>query len=375
MNIQMVDLNGQYKKIKEEIDSAIQSVLNDTDFIKGQQVTQFEKSLSEFLSVKHVISCANGTDALQIALMALPLNKGDEIIIPAFTYIATAEAIALLGLTPVLVDVEDSYFGIDSSKIESAITSKTKAIIPVHLFGQSTNMQEIMSIAKKYHLFVIEDNAQAIGSEYTFSNGCMNKLGTIGDIGCTSFFPSKNLGCYGDGGAIMTNNDLLAEKIKMIANHGQKIKYHHDIVGCNSRLDTLQASILNVKLKYLDTYNLKRLSSAQIYNEMLKNCEEIIIPQTNPCSTHVYHQYTLIVKNGKRDLLKDYLSSCEIPSMVYYPLPLHKQKAYENIVEIRSTLDNSSYLSNSVLSLPMHTELTLDQINHITNSILNYLTI
>ena len=371
----MVDLNGQYKKIKEEIDSAIQGVLNDTDFIKGQQVIQFEKSLSEFLSVKHVISCANGTDALQIALMALPLNKGDEIIIPAFTYIATAEAIALLGLTPILVDVEDSYFGIDCSKIESAITSKTKAIIPVHLFGQSANMEEIMSIAKKYHLFVIEDNAQAIGSEFTFSNGFKNKLGTIGDIGCTSFFPSKNLGCYGDGGAIMTNNDMLAEKIKMIANHGQKIKYHHDIIGCNSRLDTLQASILNIKLKYLDTYNLKRLSSAQIYNERLKNCKEIIIPQTNPCSTHVYHQYTLIVKNGKRDLLKDYLSSCGIPSMIYYPLPLHKQKAYSNLVEIRSTLDNSSYLSNSVLSLPMHTELTIDQINYITYSILNYLTV
>ena len=369
MKLQMVDLHGQYLKIKKEIDEGIQQVIENASFINGPQVKEFASSLAEWASSKYVITCGNGTDALQIALMALGLKPGDEVIVPAFTYVASAEVIGLLGLTPVMVDVDYATFNVTVSNLEKALSPKTKAIIPVHLFGQSCNMELIMQFAEKHQLYVIEDNAQALGAVYTFSNGIQKHTGTIGHIGCTSFFPSKNLGCYGDGGAIFTNDDTLAEQLYMIANHGQQIKYHHKVIGCNSRLDTIQAAVLNVKLKHLDEYCHTRYKAAQYYNLQLRNVQGIIIPEELPQSTHVYHQYTLKVLNGKRDSLKAYLDEYGIPSMIYYPLPLQQQLAFQNITRKAESLNNAERLACSVLSLPIHTELTTNQQDLVINRI------
>jgi dTDP-4-amino-4,6-dideoxygalactose transaminase len=329
--------------------------------------------LSSFLDNSFVIPCANGTDALQIAMMALNLKEGDEIIVPSFTYVATAEVIALLNLTPVLVDVDIQTFNISISEIEKAITSKTRAIVPVHLFGQCADMENILKIAEKYNLYVIEDTAQALGSEYHFSNGLKSKAGTMGHIGCTSFFPTKNLGCYGDGGAIFTKDEQLAEKIKMICNHGQEKKYIHKLVGVNSRLDTIQASILNIKLKHLEKYNQSRIYSANLYDELLKDLKEIEIPKRSSLSSHVFHQYTLIVKNNQRNQLKSYLESFGIPSMIYYPIPLNRQEAYNTICKVAGSINNTNYLCESVLSLPMHTELLREDQVFITEKIIDFL--
>jgi dTDP-4-amino-4,6-dideoxygalactose transaminase len=368
----MVDLKNQYLKIKNEIDNAIKNVIDSTAFIKGPQVKNFENKLAEYLNVKNVITCGNGTDALQIALMSLNLKPGDEVIVPAFTYVATAEVIGLLGFVPVLVDVDYRTFNIDVENLEKAVSDKTKAIVPVHLFGQCANMEEILNFAKKHNLFVIEDNAQAIGADYTFSDGTIKKSGTIGNIGCTSFFPSKNLGCYGDGGAIFTNDDNLANKIRMIANHGQNIKYHHKYIGLNSRLDTIQAAILNVKLKHLDEYGQARLNAAVYYSENLKNISQIKTPLLSNFSSHVFHQYTLIIENGKRDDLKKYLNDKKIPANIYYPLPLNEQEAFKPISKVLSNLKNTYKLCSSVLSLPMHTELSAEQQDFIINAIKDF---
>lgn len=370
--IKMVDLKGQYIKIKAEIDHSIQQTIDDMQFIGGQKVHEFKTSLESYLNVKYVIPCANGTDALQIALMALDLKPGDEVIVPSFTYVATAEVIGLLGLKPIMVDVDYSNFNIDTRNIESYISEKTKAIVPVHLFGQSAPMKEIMQLARKFNLYVIEDNAQALGAEFKSKKGTKIKLGTIGDIGCTSFFPSKNLGCFGDGGALMTNNDDLAQKLNMIANHGQSKKYHHQIIGCNSRLDTIQAGILHIKLKYLDNYNKQRKIAAKRYNEGLKNIKDIEIPDQVKYSSHVFHQYTLRVKNGKRDLLQSFLSDNNIPSMIYYPIPLYKQNAFKHFVEKDFKLPVTEKLCNEVISLPMHTELTVEIQNYIIKKIFHF---
>lgn len=367
--IQMVDLKSQYQKIKSEVDSSIQSVIDSTSFIKGGIVDEFANNLANFLSVKHVIPCGNGTDALQIAIMSLGLKPSDEIICPSFTFIASAEVIGLLGFRPVFVDVDKDSFNVTAKNIEKAISVKTKAIIPVHLFGQAAPMEEILAIAKKYDLHVIEDTAQAIGADYTFSDNTKKKLGTIGTIGCTSFFPSKNLGCFGDGGAIFTNDDALAEKMKMIANHGMKVRYHHEVLGVNSRLDSIQAAILNVKLKHLEEYQKARYKAAQVYTEGLKGIEQIETPIEVPYSTHVYHQYTLKIKNGLRDKLKDFLAENNIPAMVYYPIPLHLQKAFLQIARQGDELKVSEELSECVLSLPMHTELDEVQQTYIISKI------
>ena len=355
--IQMVDLKGQYQKIKPEVDAAIQSVIDNTAFINGQPVKDFSENLAKYLGAKHVIPCGNGTDALQIAMMALGLKPGDEVIVPAFTYVATAEVIGLLRLTPVMVDVNPQTFTVERQNLVKALTANTKAIVPVHLFGQSCDMEPILKFAKEHGLYVIEDNAQAIGAEYTFSDGHKAKTGTMGDIGCTSFFPSKNLGCYGDGGALCTNNDALAEKIRMIANHGQKKKYYHSVIGCNSRLDTIQAAILNVKLPHLDEYCKARHEAAAYYTSCLKEVKGIEVPFEAEYSTHVFHQYTLKVADGKRDALKKHLEDNNIPAMIYYPLPLQEQEAFQFITSTAESLENSKKLSSSVLSLPMHTEL------------------
>lgn len=365
----MVDLKNQYLKIKTDIDKAIEQVLLETDFINGQKVKDFSNNLAKYLDVKHIIPCANGTDALQIAMMTLDFEIGDEIILPAFTYVATAEVVALLKLTPVLVDVDPNTFNIDISKIEQAITPKTKAIVPVHLYGQSAQMDEIMQIAQKHNLYVIEDNAQAIGAYYTNNKGQKKRLGTIGHIGCTSFFPTKNLGCYGDGGALMTNNDILAQKIKMIANHGQIQKYHHKYIGINSRLDTIQAAILDEKLKYLDNYSQLRFNTAMYYSEGLKDIEQIQVPYLAKYSSHVFHQYTIIIKTNQRDQLKEYLQKKSIPSMIYYPLPLNEQEAFKNCSKIIGNIENTYMLCKSVLSLPMHTELNKQQQDFIISTI------
>ncbi|MCR9013080.1 DegT/DnrJ/EryC1/StrS family aminotransferase [Gabonibacter chumensis] len=361
MKIQMVDLRGQYDKIKEEVNAGIQEVLDSTAFINGSKVREFSGHLADYCGVKHVIPCGNGTDALQIALMALGLQPGDEVIVPAFTYVATAEVIGLLGLTPVMVDVDYASFNVTVDNIRNALSSKTRAIVPVHLFGQSCDMELILSFAAEHGLFVVEDNAQAIGAEYSFADGTRKKTGTMGHIGCTSFFPSKNLGCYGDGGALMTDDEELAGRIRMIANHGQRVKYHHDVLGCNSRLDTIQAAVLDVKLRHLDEYGKARHEAARYYTENLKNIEGIITPEEMPYTTHVYHQYTLKVLNGKRDALKKYLEEAGIPAMIYYPLPLQKQGAFKSIARAAGTLDTAERLSCSVLSLPIHTELTPGQ--------------
>ncbi|MEY4522132.1 MAG: hypothetical protein RIT10_1317, partial [Bacteroidota bacterium] len=324
--IQMVDLMSQYQNIKPAVDEAIQHVITNAQFINGPDVSAFQQELEAYLGVKHVIPCANGTDALQIALMALGLKAGDEIITPSFTYIATTEVMALLGLKPVFVEVDIDTFCIDPSAIEAAITSKTKAIVPVHLYGQAANMDAIMEIANKHNLFVVEDNAQAIGSDYYHKNGSVSKTGTIGDIGCTSFFPSKNLGCYGDGGAICTNNDELAAQMRMIANHGQSKRYYHDVVGCNSRLDTIQAAILRIKLRELDTYIAARRKVADHYDAFFAQFDQLKTPVRGKESKHVFHQYTLTVNGINRDALNAFLAEHEVPSMIYYPVPAHKQK-------------------------------------------------
>lgn len=370
--IQMVDLKTQYNNIKPEIDAAIKNVIENTAFINGQQVGSFSQNLSSYMGAKHVITCGNGTDALQIALMSLDLKPNDEIIVPAFTFIASAEVIGLLGFNPVMVDVDYNSFNVTAKNIEKAITIKTKAIIPVHLFGQGCEMEAIMDIANKYDLYVIEDNAQAIGADYKFRDGKMQKLGTIGHIGCTSFFPSKNLGCYGDGGAIFTNNDKLAEKIRMICNHGMKIRYHHQVLGVNSRLDTIQAAILDVKLKQLNTYCKHRYEAATKYSYAFKNIKELITPEESLFSTHVYHQYTLKVMNGKRDRLKEYLEENGIPAMIYYPIPLHKQEAFINIATQNGDMRVSDQLSQEVLSLPMHTELDYKTIAYIISKVIQF---
>ncbi|MDD4830142.1 MAG: DegT/DnrJ/EryC1/StrS family aminotransferase [Bacteroidales bacterium] len=371
-NIQMVDLKTQYNNIKLEIDSAIKHVIDNTSFINGQEVTSFSNHLASYLEIKHVITCGNGTDALQIALMSLDLKPNDEIIVPAFTFIASAEVIGLLGYRPVMVDVDYNSFNVTAKNIEKAITINTKAIIPVHLFGQGCQMEAIMDIAKKYDLFVIEDNAQAIGADYKFINGKIQKLGTIGHIGCTSFFPSKNLGCYGDGGAIFTNDDQLAQKLRMICNHGMKERYHHEVLGVNSRLDTIQAAILDVKLKYLDQYCKLRYEAATRYSYAFKDIEELVTPSESYFSTHVYHQYTLKVLNGKRDELRKYLQDNGIPAMIYYPIPLHKQEAFLQIAHQNGEMNVSEQLSDEVLSLPMHTELDLGTIAYIISKVLQF---
>jgi len=371
----MCDLKGQYLKIKNEIDSSIQSVIDSTAFIKGKEVGLFQDELAAYLGVKHVIGCANGTDALQIALMALGLKPGDEVITPDFTFIATVEVVALLGMVPVIVDVDIDTFTIDPEKLEKAITPKTKAIIPVHLFGQCANMEAITAIAKKYNIYVVEDVAQATGADYRFSNGKTLKAGSIGEIGTTSFFPSKNLGCYGDGGALFTNDDRLADEIKSIINHGMKVRYYHDRIGVNSRLDTIQAAILRVKLKYLDKFNEARIRAASVYDKLLGECNYLKVPSRATWSDHIFHQYTLRLIKGDRAELIKYLSDKGIPAMIYYPVPLHSQKAFEVYQKdaIQKDFPNSDILCNSVFSLSMHTELTEDTQKYICDTILNFL--
>ncbi|MFA6770291.1 MAG: DegT/DnrJ/EryC1/StrS family aminotransferase [Bacteroidales bacterium] len=371
MKIPMLDLKGQYQKIKKDIDSSIQNVVDNTNFINGPDVHLFEKNIGDYLGSKHVIACANGTDALQIALMALGLKPGDEVIVPAFTYAATAEVVGLLGMVPVLVDVDENNFNIKIEDIEPSITEKTKAIVPVHLFGQAAQMEQIMEIAARHNLFVIEDNAQALGATYRYSNGTVKSLGTIGDIGCTSFFPTKNLGCYGDGGAIFTQSQKLADRVRMVTDHGQKIKYYHDIIGCNSRLDSIQAAILNVKLAQLDNYSKLRYQAASIYRELLSGIDGITLPVEVDYSTHVYHQFTIRLAD-KRDELKLFLANKGIASMTYYPLSLNNQKAFSTISEIRVSLSNSEKLASQVLSLPMHTELTREVQEIICSAIKEY---
>ncbi len=369
MKLQMVDLKSQYQNIKIEIDEAIQEVIDNTTFIKGPAVAQFNIQLAQFLNVHSVVSCANGTDALQIAMMALDLKPGDEVIVPSFTYVATAEVIGLLGLTPVLIDVDPDTFNITAELFEKAITPKTKLVVPVHLFGQAADMEGIMKLARQHNIFVIEDTAQALGADYTFSDGSIQKLGTIGDIGCTSFFPSKNLGCFGDGGATYTNNPELATQLQMIANHGQPKQYTHDVIGVNSRLDTIQAAVLNVKIKYLDQYNLSRQKAANYYDTHFGKNVNLQIPHRNSQSNHVFHQYTLKVLNGKRDELKAHLQNAGIPSMIYYPKPLHHQKAYENLGRKIGDLTISETLCSEVLSLPMHTEMNDEQLAYIVKHV------
>ncbi len=371
--IQMVDLKSQYEKIKTEIDAGIQDVISNTAFINGPAVKDFQINLQNYLNVKHVIPCANGTDALQIAMMALDLKPGDEVITASFTYVATAEVIGLLGLTPVLVDVYPDTFDIDVEAIEKAITPKTKAIVPVHLFGQCANMEKIMVIAKKYNLFVIEDVAQAIGADYTFSNGTKAKAGTIGTIGCTSFFPSKNLGCYGDGGAMYTNDDELAKKLKMISHHGQSVQYVHDVLGCNSRLDTIQAVVLNAKLKHLDEYAAARNYAANFYDKAFANHPKLKIPTRAKNSTHVFHQYTLQLIGLDRTKLREQLAERGIPAMIYYPIPLHEQNAFKSDRFKSGDFPVTEKLCKTVLSLPMHTEMDDEMLKYITETVLNLL--
>jgi dTDP-4-amino-4,6-dideoxygalactose transaminase len=371
--IQMVDLKGQYLKIKSSIDSAISDCINNTAFINGPQVKKFADNLSAYLDVPYVIPCANGTDALQIAMMALGLERGDEVIVPSFTYVATAEVIGLLGLVPVMVDVDPLSFNITADIIRGAISPKTKAIVPVHLFGQCADMAPIMDLAKEHGLYVIEDTAQALGADYSFPDGSLAKAGTIGDIGCTSFFPSKNLGCYGDGGALFTRNKDLADKIGMIANHGQVKKYVHKYIGVNSRLDTIQASILDVKLAYLDSYAAARRAGADYYDKHLNGVAGIQIPLRVSYSSHVFHQYTLLVANNKRDELKKYLESKGIPAMIYYPVPLNEQEAFIKIGRVIGELTDTGKLCNEVLSLPIHTEMLEEQQEYIIKNITTFL--
>lgn len=369
----MVDLKSQYERMKSEIDSAVLEVINSTAFINGPAVQKFQKNLEDYLGVKHVIPCANGTDALQVSMMALDLKPGDEVITASFTFIATAEVIALLGLTPVLVDVLPDTFNIDPKAIEKAITPKTRAIVPVHLFGQSADMEAITQIAEKHKLHVIEDNCQAIGADYIFNDGSRKKAGTISIVGCTSFFPSKNLGCYGDGGAVFTNNDELATKLRQIVNHGMTVRYYHDMIGVNSRLDSIQAAILDVKLKHLNTYAERRNAAAAFYDKAFAGCDQLIVPKRSKNSTHVFHQYTLITKNIDRFKLQEFLNEKGVPAMIYYPVPLHMQKAYLDPRYQEGDFPVTEALCKSVISLPMHTELDEEQLTHITSSVLEFI--
>ena len=365
--IQMVDLKGQYKRIKEEIDAAIGEVISSAAFVKGPKVKVFEEHLAEYLGVKHVISCANGTEAIQLALMAMGLKPGDEVITPTFTFIATAEVVALLGLKPVVVDVDPETFCMDPMSVRKAITKRTRAIVPVHLFGQNAPMEELMGIAEECGLRVVEDACQSMGSDYLFANGKRKKSGTLGDVGCTSFFPSKNLGCYGDGGALFTDDDELAEVIRSMANHGMTVRYHHDRVGMNSRLDGIQAAVLDVKLKYLDEYVKSRQWAAKEYDEAFAGMEWIKTPKHATYSTHAFHQYTLVLDESvDRDALQARLKVAGVPSMVYYPIPLHLQKAYRDERYKEGDFPVAEFLSRHVLSLPMHTELTQEQLAKIT---------
>jgi UDP-2-acetamido-2-deoxy-ribo-hexuluronate aminotransferase len=371
-DIQMVDLKAQYEKLGNDIDSAIRSVLNSTAFIKGPEVALFEEELRNYLGVNHVISCANGTDALQIAIMSLKLKPGDEVITTNFTFIATVEVVALLGLKLVLVEPNPGTFNISVDAVKKAITPRTKAIVPVHLFGQCADMEGIMELAKEYGIYIIEDAAQATGTDYIFRDGSAKKAGTIGNIGTTSFFPSKNLGCYGDGGAIYTNDNILAKKMRSIANHGMKVKYHHDDIGINSRLDTIQAAVLSVKLRHLDKLNNARRNVADLYDRAFSGCYEIVLPERSKFSTHIFHQYTIRVKNGKRDDLKKYLGSVKIPSMVYYPGPLHVQDAYRYLGYSNNDFPVTSALCREVLSLPMHPDMEQEQIDYIIFNVLEF---
>ncbi len=368
----MVDLKSQYNKIKAEVDEGIRQVIDSTAFIKGPKVKEFEQHLAHYLGIKHVISCGNGTDALQVAMMSLGLKPGDEVITTSFTFIATAEVIALLGLTPVVVDVNPDTYNIDPDSIRKAITANTKAIVPVHLFGQCAPMEEIMNIAKEYNLFVIEDNAQAIGADYIFDDGSKKKSGTIGNIGCTSFFPSKNLGAFGDGGALFTDDDKIAEQARAVVNHGMKIRYYHDYIGVNSRLDSIQAAILDVKLKHLDEYAFARNSAAEFYDNAFANHPNITTPKRYSKSSHVFHQYTLKLKNANRISLQEHLKGLGIPMMIYYPVPLHMQKAYKSERYQKGDFPVTEYLSESVFSLPMHTELSVEQLEYITKGVLSF---
>lgn len=380
--IQMVDLKGQYKNIKERVDSSIMNVIETTAFVNGPEVHQFQKELEDYLGVKHVIPCANGTDALQIAMMGLGLKPGDEVITADFTFAATVEVIALLQLTPVLVDVDPVNFNIDIEAIKKAITPKTKAIVPVHLFGLAANMDEIMEVAEEHNLYVIEDNAQGIGADYTSKDGTKKKTGTIGHVASTSFFPSKNLGCYGDGGAIFTNDDDLAHIIRGIVNHGMYERYHHDVVGVNSRLDSIQAAVLRAKLPHLNDYNKARKIAAQKYSEAFKNHKNIITPtgcgkcsneEIDGCNCHVYHQYTLKIVDADRDALVKHLNEKEIPCGVYYPIPLHLQKAYRDERYKEEDFEVTNQLVKEVISLPMHTELDDEQIDYITKTVIEFM--
>jgi dTDP-4-amino-4,6-dideoxygalactose transaminase len=370
--IQMVDLKAQYENISAEIDAAIRSVIESASFVKGPEVKHFEEELSSFMGVRHTIACANGTDALQIAMMSLGLKPGDEVITTNFTFIATVEVVALLGLKLVLADPDESTFNINPDTVRKLITPRTKAIVPVHLFGQCADMENIMKIAEEHRLFVIEDAAQATGAVYRFRNGKTARAGTIGHIGTTSFFPSKNLGCYGDGGALYTNDDRLAEKMRSISNHGMKVRYYHDDIGVNSRLDSIQAAILRVKLKYLDSYSEARRKVADYYDRALGDCRYIITPGRSNLSDHIFHQYTLKLKDTNRDDLKKYLESKGIPSMVYYPVPLHLQNAYKSLGYKQGDFPVTEKLCNEVLSLPMYPELDTEQLNHITSTLLAY---
>jgi dTDP-4-amino-4,6-dideoxygalactose transaminase len=376
--IQMVDTKTQYHKIKTEVDTAVLAVMESSAFINGKPVLDFAAHLSSYLGVKHTIPCANGTDALQIAMMALDLQPGDEVITPSFTYIATTEVIALLRLTPVFVEVDPKTFCIDPAAIEKAITPKTKAIVPVHLYGHAAPMEEIMAIAKKHKLYVIEDNAQAIGCDYTFADGTKKKTGSIGHIGATSFYPSKNLGAFGDGGAIFTDDDALAAKLKMIANHGQVVRYYHDVVGCNSRLDTIQAAILDIKLSHLDEYITARRTAAAYYDKAFAGHAKITTPYRAGYSNHAFHQYTLLLDDGQnpaplRDGLSKHLAEQKIPSMIYYPVPGHKQKMFAHFGTATQLMPVTDWLTERVISMPIHTELDEEQLAFITSNVLSFL--
>ena len=368
--IQMVDLQSQYAKIKQDIDAGIQEVIDTAAFVKGKKVTEFQHHLEQYTGAKHVINVGNGTDALQIALMGLGLKPADEVITPTFTFIATAEVVALLGLTPVVVDVDWNTMNMDIESVRRAITPRTKAIVPVHLFGQCADMEAIMELANEHHLYVVEDACQAIGAKYTFANGETKQAGTIGHIGCTSFFPSKNLGCYGDGGAIFTNDDELADRMTAIANHGCRVRYHHDEIGVNSRLDSIQAAVLDAKLPHLDEYIAARQKAAAYYDKAFANCEQLLIPGRQPHSTHVFHQYTLRVVGADRDKLREGLAERGIPAMIYYPVPLHQQKAYLDPRYKDGDFPVAERLASCVLSLPMHTELDEEQLEYITSNVL-----
>jgi dTDP-4-amino-4,6-dideoxygalactose transaminase len=369
--IQMVDLQSQYQQIKLEIQQSLSEILESAAFINGAAVKSFQQNLETYLAVKHVIPCANGTDALQVSLMALDLQPGDEVITSTFTFISTAEVIALLRLTPVLVDVEPDTFNMNMQAVQKAITAKTKAIIPVHLFGQCADMESIMELAKQHNLFVIEDACQSIGADYKFKNATSKKAGTIGHIGCTSFFPSKNLGCYGDGGAIFTNDDHLAKKIRILVNHGMEVRYYHDIVGVNSRLDSIQAAILDIKLKYLEKYMAARRQAAAFYDNAFADCDYLKTPSIADFTNHVYHQYTLVLNGVDRERLIAYMAERQVPVMIYYPVPLHLQKAYKDPRYQSGDFPVSEHLAANVISLPMHSELDNEQLQYITESLLN----